>query len=434
MKKQPMTLVIITSAVAVMLFFSSVFVFGVILASSWHSERLAETSYSEYVNAIAVDSQNGVHVVAASHHSPGSSLVYHRQVNGEWNETELLSVYAYFTDVSIAVDDHDCLHVCTGYGNSSLTYIANSGGVWREHSYALNQSYLSGRIVLDTSGTPSFLCSERHPPEDNESTNYKNLTSVVYLRFMEGQWSSSPVPIPFATQFAYVESFSIGSDDSLHALIAVWSNATGYDPPPFEYRLVYAMKNAGGEWYFSVLRYVTSPAGKPSLVLDGANMPHVSYFDTDQSGVVLKYAVRSTSGWNESVVDHLGLRWIATSSIALGPDGVPSICFSTNHNIKHFGDHRSCVLFASKVKGTWEVQRVTNPYETDEEGAEVSLALDSHGVANVCYGYENRIMYASNTPNPDDAKDALTRATLLTLPLALALVVATLVIRFKRIA
>jgi hypothetical protein len=427
---RPITLLIITFAVAVMLFFSSVFVFGVILASSWHSERLAETYYGEYSNAIAFDSQNVAHVVAASYHLPGSSLAYYKQVNGEWNETELLSVYAYFTDVSIAVDDRDRLHVCTGYGNSSLTYITNSDGVWREHSFALNQSYLSGRIALDTSGTPSFLCSERHPSEDNESTNYKNLTSVVYLRYTGSQWSSTPVPIPFPTQFAYVESFSIGSDDSLHALIAVWNNATGYDSSPFEYRLVYATKNAGGGWYFSLLRYAASPSGKASLALDESNRPHVSFFDD----LVLKYAMRDRGVWNESVVYHPdNNRWIATSSIALGPDGAPSICFSTNHNIKYFGERRNCVFLASKVKETWEVQQVTNPYETDEEGAEVSLALDSYGVANVCYGYENRIMYARNIPNPDEAEDALTRATLLTIPLALALVGAVLVIRSKRI-
>jgi len=428
-----MTLLIVAFAVAVMLFFSFVFVFSITPASSWHSEVLAEENNGWYVNAIAVDSQNGVHVVAASHLYP-SSLVHYRQVNEKWNETELISAHAIFTDVSIAVDDRDCLHVCTGYGNSSFDYLTNSDGVWKEYSCMLNQSYLSGRIALDTSGTPSFLCSERHPPEDNESTNYKNLTSVVYFRYAESRWSSIAVPMPFAAQFAYVESFSIGSDDSLHALIAIWNNATGYDPPPFEYSLLYALKNASGEWYFSALRYATSPAGKPSLVLDGANMPHVSYFDTDQSGVVLKYAVRGTDGWNMSVVDHLGVRWIVTSSITLGPGGAPSICYSTNHNIKDFGDYRSCVQFASKVEEEWEVQRVTNPYDTDEEGAEVSLALDSLGVSHVCYGCQDRTVYASNTSDSNEVLDALTTATLWTLPVALALACAALVIRFKRMA
>jgi len=258
------------------------------------------------------------------------------------------------------------------------------------------------------------------------------VTSIVYLRYEEGRWSSSPVLMPFAAQFAYVESFSIGSDNALHALIAVWNNSTGYESSPFEYRLVYATMDAGG-WSFYNLRHDSSPAGRSSLVLDRTNTPHVSYFDTDQSGVVLKYAVKDAYGWNQSVIEEVGNHWATTSSIALGPDGAPRICFSTIQNTKGISDNKVSVLFASEISGTWEEQRVIKPCETREEGADVSLALDSHGIAHVCYGGQDRIMYASNTPNPNEVRDQLIGAALLTFPLALALSGALLVIRFKRI-
>lgn len=124
-------------------------------------------------------------------------------------------------------------------------------------------------------------------------------------------------------------------------------------------------------WQFEV---VDEEAGgytnRPSLKLDAADRPHISYYDADHYDVDLKYAYRDGGKWHVETVDSDG-EVGGYNSLALDAKGLPHISYQDWEN--------DSLNYAYHDGVQWQIETV------DIVGQYTSLALSSSGQPHICY-------------------------------------------------
>jgi LPXTG-motif cell wall-anchored protein len=119
----------------------------------------------------------------------------------------------------------------------------------------------------------------------------------------------------------------------------------------------------------------------PYLVLDSSGVPHIIYIGVDKTGGlnILKYAVKTNSGWNIQKVDQTDAS--SYNSLALDSQGNPHISY-------FFSDGRTYgfLKYASGSSSGWSIKDVE---QAGNYGDACSLALDKTGNPNISYYYKD---------------------------------------------
>jgi len=150
----------------------------------------------------------------------------------------------------------------------------------------------------------------------------------------------------------------------------------------------------------------------PSLALDDAGLPHVSYGGNQAGTYVygLKYAYNDGSAWQFEMVDEdISPGW--ETSLALDALGHPHIAYHEAHE---------ALRYAHNDGSSWAIQIVDSGSDVGESA---SLELDSGGVPHVAYTdmTSNTIRYAHlvGTEWHTETVTTMPEANLITLDLAL---------------
>lgn len=148
-----------------------------------------------------------------------------------------------------------------------------------------------------------------------------------------------------------------------------------------------ALPVAAAPWQIEIVDNDGSTGNWPSIVVDAANRPHISYYS--HTGSKLQYARMTGTGWDiQTVLDtiHVG----QTSSLVLDSQQRPHISYRT------YESFNSGLGFAYHDGSVWQTDI---PDKGDQKGYSTSLALDdldhrhvSHfdgETDNLRYGYYN---------------------------------------------
>jgi hypothetical protein len=190
-----------------------------------------------------------------------------------------------------------------------------------------------------------------------------------YLSWNGSGWSIQKIDLP-----ADSDDFFRGSS------LALDSNGTPHMSYFFASWISYGLKYAtwnGSNW---VTQIVDSDGDYPSVALDKAGNPHISYQDSENN--LLKYAYWNGSDWNIQIVDSNDIA--DSSSIALDSNGNPHICYDggSDGTLRH-----------AYWNGTgWSIQDVDLV-----RAWSICLKIDSNDKLHMCYtvGGNQGLKYAT---------------------------------------
>ena len=262
------------------------------------------------------------------------------------------------SSLSLALDAANADHV--SFRNASGVQIANdSGATWSVQNID-GAAGASGPTAIAVSGTGSVHASYY----DSQAG------SLHYATNQSGAWVGTTVD----TNNGWANALGLDSAGNAHVSYA--NNAFN--------SLAYAT-NASGAWATTVV-FPGSSSGsvqRTSIALDTAGAAHIAY--AVGSGIcAIQYAENASGSWSNNTVIDMG----AQCGVGLAIDA---------NNIVHIAYMKSNELhYATNGSGSW-VSSVADAMSW-LGGAEVSIAIDSAGVAHISYqdALNGDLKYATN--------------------------------------
>ncbi len=184
----------------------------------------------------------------------------------------------------------------------------------------------------------------------------------------------------------HIETVDSGGDVGAGTSIAVDASGrvhvTYHDATNTE--LKYARLDPGG-WLFEVVDTENDPGQENSLALDAAGVPHVAYWDGTDS---IRYARRDPSGWQTETAATDDWRG-RSPSLALDDDGYPHISYSINEE-----SGGNCLYYAYKDSAGWHRKWIRNRGVSNSS----SLALGPGGVPQISFFLYGSLHFAWRNP------------------------------------
>ncbi len=230
-------------------------------------------------------------------------------------------------------------------------------------------------LVLDRDGRPHVAFADR------------GRKKIRYARWDGDKWTRADV-------LAYAESYDPGEDmpDISMALdsrarphIFIFRKGTSPARAGEEPRceLTYA-RQEGADWVFEAVD--SWPVGYASFYHESGltdvaaaegDVPHVCYCALADSDEVVKYGVRTESGWKTEIV--AAANYLEYVSLEVGRRGKVHVSFSCGYSLKGLPPG---VYYAARAGGPWTLERVDR---TAQFCLRSSLALSQDGVPYIAY-------------------------------------------------
>jgi len=301
-------------------------------------------------------------------------------------------------------------HISYNDGNGRIRYAAMNNGKWATKTIAVTAGTLSTSMALDAAGNPAVVFGDglhfgnlmyafpagkgwSQTLIDNGGSTVSNVGQFSSLTF-------DPAGVPHiaynnGNHFATLQYATRNGTSWDPEIVDRGSNIlgdTGYDPsmvmdttgrPVIAYRdgkhygtLMVARQNVSGTWNITKVdnggSMIANTGYNPSLALDFAGNPHISYYDADNGD--LRYASWVGKAWKLETLDAEGDVG-AYSSLAIDSHNQPYISYydATNHTLR----------FATKNPATqkWIFWTI----DDGNVGTWTSLALDPLGHPSVVY-------------------------------------------------
>jgi hypothetical protein len=241
-------------------------------------------------------------------------------------------------------------------------YAYRTGSVWSvekvDNGGSLGNVGHYSSLVIDPAGRSHITY--------NDGNHFANL---MYAVKNGTSWSLSKVDTSGAVGDTGYDS-SLVLDPAMRPYIA-------YRDGKYYANLMVAKQDKAGNWEITKVDNGGSATGNtgydPSIALDPAKNPQVSYYDKSNGN--LRYASWNGTTWITETVDEAGDVGLQ-SSLAVGTNGQPYISYydATNHALH----------LATRSPGTrnWVIRTVDNDGDV---GQYSSLALDGSGHPNIAY-------------------------------------------------
>ena len=298
---------------------------------------------------------------------------YARWTGSSWH-TELLNFSTGVTNgISLALDSHGLPHIVYyDYYYQSLWYANNTTGQWRGErltwSGGAGDAGLEASMVLDSHDMPHisyYWCDVT--VMDNCYIEYR-FRDWTTLNWSGGILFGTGAGIKFFDWWSYIGT-SIDLDSKGYPHIAA-----------FAWRYLAYVYFDGLSWQYDYIDCMPeyTVKGKPSLVLDRDDYPHISYYnDLDDPPIGfgwLIYAVRGTTHWSCEYVDRTPA---VASSIVLDSRERPHIFFANGTHLTH------TVVDGSHVSETVDPEPEPNGY------SRISAVIGANDSMHVVYWHHD---------------------------------------------
>ncbi len=290
-------------------------------------------------------------------------IMYASLINGAWKKESVADTAGTYT-TSLALDPagNPAISYGDGYYYGNQMYAHWNGSVWSvekvDNGGSIGNVGQFSSLVIDSTGTPHITYNDgRHSANLNYAT--KNGSA----------WKISTIAKKGNT--GYDSSLVLDSNGLPHV---------AYRDRDYYSNLMYAQADAAGIWTVTKVdkggssghSNTGSTGWWPSIALDSAGNPHISYYD--ESNKDLKYASWNGTAWNRETVHATG-KIGKQSSLAINNLNQPFISYYDTSNKE--------LRFATRNPG--EQVWVSHTVDNNGVGEYSSLALDPSGHPNIAY-------------------------------------------------
>jgi len=288
-------------------------------------QRLTWTTGWSYRPAIAIDSNDAVHVVWDDG-TPGNSAVYYKKSTDSgdtWGTVRRLtwtSGNALF--VSVAVDSGDALHIAwndSTPGNDEICYkkSTDGGGSW---SATKRLSWTSGNTwypsVAADSGTAIYVAWTEYSPSDND---------IHYRISADGgdTWGTAK-RLTWTSGYSFNPDVVVDSSDTVHI---IWQDDTvGADE-------IYYRQSADGGASWSPMKRLTWTTGNsnyPAIAIGPGDTIHIVWHDAVMGSEEICYK-KSTDGgatWSTTKMLNWTALWSYTPDLVIDAGSTVHVVWS----------------------------------------------------------------------------------------------------------
>jgi len=260
--------------------------------SDWGAtKRITWNSGDSYDPAIAVDSSNNIHMVWCDY-TPGNSEIYYKRSTDEgstWGATKRItwnsggSVHP-----AIAIDSNNNLHVVWHDwtpGNPEIYYkrSTDGGSTWSP-TKRLTWNSSSSRypaIAIDSNNNLHVVWEDSIPGN----------SEIYYKRSTDGgsTWGATK-RLTWTSGGSYDQAMAIDSNNNLYV---VWEDST-----PGNYEIYYKMSTDGGSTWGATKRltWTSGSSYEPAIAIDSNNNVHVVWHDLTPGNAEIYYKMSTDGG------------------------------------------------------------------------------------------------------------------------------------------
>lgn len=314
---------------------------------AWKTQTVDTNATIDGESSIALNSNNNPQISYSAKLSgdrENSSLMFAAWNGSGWTTQTIDSAFNVGTS-SLAIDSSDKPHIAyrlnTG-ASSSLKYASWNGSTWDIQVVESSSSGMWPSLVIDQNGSPHISYFDK------------------VLKYASWTGSTWDIQIVDSTEGAGVHS-SLALDSKGNPHISYY-----YDPPQEGYNIRGAVKYSywtGSNWTIQTIASDVY-AAYPSLALDSAGNPHVSFANSS-----LKYASWTNNTWVIQTVNPASNVYY-TTSLALDTEDNPHITYASREktvNLKYtYLDNLNWttqnVGFLGRGSGSLALDSTNNPH------------------------------------------------------------------------
>ena len=339
--------------------------------ASWTTaKRLTYNSGSSKRPAIAIDSNDHLHVVWYDS-TPGNWEIFYKQSTDSgtsWITKRLTYTSGGSSNPAIAIDSNNQIHVVWenyNHGNPEIYYkkSTDNGTTWTIQRLTYNSgSSFKPAIAIDSN-------NHIHVVWYNEIMGN---SEIYYKKSTDNGTTWTIQRLTYNSGYSYRPSIAIDSNNYIHV---VWYDETPADPE------IYYKKStdSGSSWATKRLTYSEGGSYDPVIATDLNNQIHVTWQDNNPGNCEIYYKLSIDSG----------ISWI-TKRISYTSDNShePAITIDSNNHIHivwmdyNPGNAEIYYKLSTDYGNHWNTQRFT--YNLGNSGNPV-IAIDSYNHAHVVW-------------------------------------------------
>ncbi len=281
------------------------------------------------------------------------------------------------TNIALDGDDHPHISYTKVANQQDLRYAHWDGTSWIVETIDAGSDSLVGgdnSLALDSAGRPHVSY--------NDSGSGADPYSLKHAVRDGGTWQIEPLETG-----GFVGSNSLAIDDADHLHIVYQASETNDH-----------IKHAywdGAAWQIETVLTHDNFLDGISLVLDGGQQPHFSYYHDTGSQRDVRHVYWDGVAWQTEVVEAglEGTNWMETTSLALD-GGVPHVAYYLEDLTLVRYAHKSGSILSPSKDAAWQAETIDQGAIT---GVHASLALDGADRPHIAYYEDQRedLLYAA---------------------------------------
>jgi len=248
--------------------------------TTWSTRRFTYNPGNSVSPAIVADSNNYIHVVWSDNTTQWPEIYYKKSTDGgvSWTTKRLTYKSSISVMPAIAVDSNNYIHVVwcdtsSGDGNIYYKKSVDGGTSWTTKRLTNNSgSSQSPKIAVDSNNYIHVVWHDYTPG------NFE----IYYKRSTDGGASWTTKRLTWNSEPSALPSISIDSMDYIHI---VWLDDTPGNGEIFYKRST----NGGGTWTAKRLTYNPGTSSSPAITVDSNNHIHVTWTDETPGNYEIHY-------------------------------------------------------------------------------------------------------------------------------------------------